>query len=210
MSVNIWEKEPLFHRLGHNEKTIQRVLRLCLNDLPELINELLSVLKQGDLARSKDLAHTIKGVAANVGAEELRQLAAEIEVLMSAGSTAEALERGYYLVERFEPLRSQLAYYLDSLIPARPNIPEQSKILEQPKNEQGEEALIGSLITLIHKLQAAEYVQLTEVEKIHPLFNSDEQILYLQVIDAIQYFDSQQALKQLAKLTIVAKLKIDL
>lgn len=204
MSVNIWDKEPLFHRLGHNEKTIQRVLRLCLNDLPELISELMSVLKQGDLARSKDLAHTVKGVAANVGAEELRQLAAEIETLMSAGSAAEALERGYYLAERFEPLRSQLAHYLDSLISARPNIP------ARPKSELAEEALIANLITLIHKLQAAEYVLLTEVEKIHPLFNSDEQILYLQVIDAIQYFDSQQALKPLAKLAIVAKLKIDL
>lgn len=69
------------------KKVIDRYVQQMGNDVPKL----LQLLESNDAESAAKLAHRIKGASANVVAEELRMLGAEIEQLADEGRTQEAL-----------------------------------------------------------------------------------------------------------------------
>ncbi len=55
------------------------MLDTFLNDIPGQLAKLRGLLEAGDLAGAARQAHTIKGAAASVGGERLRQIMADME-----------------------------------------------------------------------------------------------------------------------------------
>lgn len=66
-------------RLDHDEALAKLVTKGFLEDMPRQIKALRGCMETGDTTGAKLLAHTIKGAAANVGAELLRKIAYDIE-----------------------------------------------------------------------------------------------------------------------------------
>jgi PAS domain S-box-containing protein len=66
-------------RLDHDEALARLVAQGFLEDMPRQIEALRGCLEAGDTPGAKLRAHTIKGAAANVGGECLRQIAYDIE-----------------------------------------------------------------------------------------------------------------------------------
>jgi HPt (histidine-containing phosphotransfer) domain-containing protein len=61
------------------EKLLGQMVRLFLENSPTRMEQIRSGVEGGDLKEAERAAHSLKSSAANLGAEELRTLAADIE-----------------------------------------------------------------------------------------------------------------------------------
>ena len=74
-----YDREGLMRRLGGDEDLAAEIHRAFLGDLPRQLRMLEDLVDRGEAAEAGLRAHTIKGAAANVGAEALREAAWEME-----------------------------------------------------------------------------------------------------------------------------------
>ena len=86
-----------------------RILRIYRRDFGTAGKRMGEMIAQGELAEARRLAHTIKSVAATIGAATLANHARELEATLAEGRTAPAL------VERFADAANRVALALDSL-----------------------------------------------------------------------------------------------
>ena len=97
----IFDRAGLNDRLMGSEELIREVLSVFLDDIPRRIEALRLHISEGDAAAAGDQAHAIKGAAANVGGEALREIAFEVEKAGRAKDTQKlkaimpALEKGF-------------------------------------------------------------------------------------------------------------------
>jgi HPt (histidine-containing phosphotransfer) domain-containing protein len=73
-------------RLEGDDELGRIVIEAFLEDAPRQIEELKKLARGGDAAGAGRLAHSIKGAAANVGGERMRQVAAEMEKAADGGN----------------------------------------------------------------------------------------------------------------------------
>jgi signal transduction histidine kinase/DNA-binding response OmpR family regulator len=75
----IFDCAAFLDRMMQDEETASAILDMFLEDLPQQIEAMQRQLAAGDTLASGMTAHSIKGAAANVGAERLRQRAQSME-----------------------------------------------------------------------------------------------------------------------------------
>jgi len=92
-----WDKEAVFKRVMGKEKLMNSLISMFTSTTPNYIKELAGAIESVDREEVRHLAHTIKGVAANLSANKVREKAAEIELSAKQNDTAS-----------FEPLFEQL------------------------------------------------------------------------------------------------------
>jgi PAS domain S-box-containing protein len=102
----IFDRAGLSDRVTGSEEVIRQVLDLFLEDIPRRIEVLRSHIGAGDASRAGDEAHTIKGAAANIGGEALREVAFEIEKAGRTKDTVKLREMLPVLERRFQELKS--------------------------------------------------------------------------------------------------------
>lgn len=78
-NLPIFDLNGVLSRLGYNEKLVHRALNTFLHVTPARMEELKQEVIKRNAQGIKELAHTMKGSAATVGAERLRVLMQEIE-----------------------------------------------------------------------------------------------------------------------------------
>jgi len=76
----IWDKEAALKRILGKKALLQSLIEVFLNETPERLENIKKAIDDGDTKQVQYLAHTIKGVAANLSASSLQQHAASIEV----------------------------------------------------------------------------------------------------------------------------------
>ena len=106
--VPIFDKSALLQRLMDDEELVQIVIAGFLEDIPLQIQSLKDYLAASDGAGAERQAHTIKGAAANIGAEALRATAFEMEKNGKAGDLSAIRKRMSKLELQFERLREVL------------------------------------------------------------------------------------------------------
>ncbi len=84
----VFDRAGMAARLLNDADLIRRVLDTFLNDMPRQLARLRELLETGDNAEAARQAHTIKGAAASIGGERLRQLMDEIESAVTARPAA--------------------------------------------------------------------------------------------------------------------------
>ncbi|MCK4761557.1 MAG: response regulator [Candidatus Aminicenantes bacterium] len=94
----IFDKEGLIERVMGDEAFAVEILEECFDELPQLVASLKEASANADAGEIKLYSHTIKGVAANVGAMALQKSAARIE---SAART-EDIEKASSLLPQVE------------------------------------------------------------------------------------------------------------
>ncbi len=77
--VCVFDKAALLDRVMGDEGLVREVAEAFCSDMPSLISQLADAAAVGDGSLGARHAHTIKGAAANVGAEALRELALKME-----------------------------------------------------------------------------------------------------------------------------------
>ena len=104
-TVPIWDREALRERLMGDEELAAELVQVALDDLPKQLRKL-----EGDVATEKisileRSAHTIKGAAANLGAESLSAVAESMERAAKQGDRQFLRDTIGKLTEEFEELR---------------------------------------------------------------------------------------------------------
>ena len=87
---------------------------LFLQDMPKILNQLEHAINNKSFDNVKAVAHTIKGVAANVSGNSVSTVAAKIEVASLQGDGQSLFTLLPLLKQNFDALESCLSDYLQS------------------------------------------------------------------------------------------------
>jgi PAS domain S-box-containing protein len=77
--IIVFDEKNLLERLMNNSELAGRILTAFLDDVPRKIINIKSHAEAGDIATCKRIAHSIKGAAANLGANALKEIALAVE-----------------------------------------------------------------------------------------------------------------------------------
>ncbi len=81
----VFDTRGMMTRMMGDEVLARRIMEGFLEDIPKQIETLKTYLKAGDIMRAERQSHTIKGAAANIGGEAMREAAYEMEKMAKAG-----------------------------------------------------------------------------------------------------------------------------
>jgi signal transduction histidine kinase/DNA-binding response OmpR family regulator len=108
VSPAVFNLESFMRRMMDDEELARAVITAFLDGLPELIGEFKRRISGKDAEAIWKQAHQVKGVAANVGAEALSALAAEIERAGRAGNLEDVTDKATELDLRTTDLQAAL------------------------------------------------------------------------------------------------------
>jgi len=92
-------------RVGGNRKLYEKILRQFAEQQGPAPGHVAGALAKGDFSLAERLAHTLKGVAGNIGAGGVQSAAAALERVVRDRSTADEIERArQHLQAVLEPL----------------------------------------------------------------------------------------------------------
>ncbi|MEW6238860.1 MAG: response regulator [Candidatus Omnitrophota bacterium] len=91
-----------------NFSRLRKMIEIALKDIPIQIQFLTEALEQGEREAAERRAHTIKGEAANIGAQQLRWKAQEIEQFAAAGDMISAAKELTALRDEFRQAREAI------------------------------------------------------------------------------------------------------
>jgi two-component system sensor histidine kinase/response regulator len=100
-------------RVAGNRKLYLKLLRQFVEQQGPAVGQMATALAQGDIALAERLAHTVKGVAGNLGARLIQQMAGKVEKAIGAKAAASELdplvnELGAALADFVDRLRDAL------------------------------------------------------------------------------------------------------
>jgi two-component system sensor histidine kinase/response regulator len=78
---------------NHNQSLYLAMLGKFVKSQEHALQQVQQALQEADTATAERLAHTLKGLAASLGAQPLRQLAGELEQALHSGAQPEQLAR---------------------------------------------------------------------------------------------------------------------
>jgi CheY-like chemotaxis protein len=104
----LFDRAAMLDRLLGDETLLGEVLEGFLGDIPRQIEALKACLTADNAPEAERLTHTIKGAAANVGAEQLRALAMNMEMVIKKEDLDGARAQLGELDRRFETLREEI------------------------------------------------------------------------------------------------------
>jgi len=107
-SAVVFDRKAFLERILGDEELAVVVLKGFVEDIPKQISLLRKQLEQEDRSSACQQIHTIKGAAANIGAESFRQFAEMMETTICKGSIQTAQETVSQLQSCFLELRSKL------------------------------------------------------------------------------------------------------
>ena len=73
-------------RFGGNVQSYIRLLHKFAENQADVIDEIMASVESGDQEAAERSAHTLKGVSGNIGATQLRELAASVEEVIKSGT----------------------------------------------------------------------------------------------------------------------------
>ena len=107
-STTVFDRAGMLDRLMGDEELAGAIARGFLDDIPRQIAALRICLEAGDASGAERQAHSIKGAAANVGGEDLRAAAFEIEKAGKAGILDDATAMANNLEKQFDALKNEM------------------------------------------------------------------------------------------------------
>ncbi len=107
-AATVFDRTGMMARLMGDETLAAKVVNSFLTDIPCQLQALKEQLQYGDVARSERSAHCIKGAAANVGGEQVRRVASELEKAAKARNLEGAKAYAANLEAEFDRLRAAM------------------------------------------------------------------------------------------------------
>ncbi len=189
----VWDKEAALKRLVGDEALLMIVLDAFVSDMPVRLDELQKALNVADYDQAYRSAHSIKGVAGNLGGLLLQQQAARMESAAKEKNKDQLIS----LMPDFQKAHQQLMdcfkdYKRDQDL---------SDLASDKSLTISDEELIIKLQTLEVRLQQSDYIDPQELAPLRQT-NLDQvtQDLLGQLINQISQFDNEAALEILGKI----------
>ncbi|HTR43582.1 MAG TPA: response regulator [Pseudomonadales bacterium] len=105
-------------RVAGNQKLYLKILRQFAEQQGPAVGQITDALSKGDAALAERLAHTLKGVAGNIGAKPVQMVSGDLEKLIRERAGAEQIKAGSEKVSALlDPLVAQLQTALNVAVP---------------------------------------------------------------------------------------------
>ncbi|MCW8929820.1 MAG: Hpt domain-containing protein, partial [Gammaproteobacteria bacterium] len=186
-----WDTKAALTRVGGQAERLLPLIELFLNDIPIRLDELQeAVNKDNDDDEIRRAAHTIKGVAANLGALKLQHLAAQIESDVKLHKLELIPHNMSKLVSICEQLKVAMMQYM--------NEHSSSTTLTDKPIELNNKQLLDLLQPLAEKIQTGDYIETKEVTFLKSgTSNKKISVQLRELYDQISQFDFNTALETL-------------
>ncbi len=112
MQVGVFDLEGVMRRLGGDEELFREIVQFFFEDSPGLLERLRCGGRDHEPSVVERAAHSLKGMAANFGAQRAVEAALHVERLGASGDLAEVGEAILAIEEEIGILRVALTPYL--------------------------------------------------------------------------------------------------
>jgi two-component system, sensor histidine kinase and response regulator len=187
-------------RVAGNRKLYVKLLRQFVEQQGSAVDQVTAALGQGDPALAERLAHTLKGVAGNIGAKSVQASAGALEKLIRVRADSAAVDSG----------KTELAAVLTPLVAALRNllIPfEPASAPPTPPGRAVDPAVARAAATQLAKLLAdfdpgaAEFTEANRVA-LGSLFANDAWADFEKLVQNYGFAEAQAQLEQAIKTTL--------
>lgn len=111
----VLDASRLVEVFGDDRKAIREILELAIDSLRDLLEQVEAALGTGDRFAASAGLHEVKGVSANVGAEQLANSAAALETTLSTESVPLSAELVTPLVQAYGDFATEARARIDGL-----------------------------------------------------------------------------------------------
>ncbi len=190
--------DGLRHTMGRQDVYL-KLLRKFAANYRDAAEQSRTALAQGDRDTALRLAHTVKGLAGNVGAIVLQEAARHLESALKQPDDSAALPG---LLEAFERALHTVIQTLDAHLPAPPEPPSPAAAALDPRQ-------LSTVCQRIALLLADSYAEAnTEWETHEPLLRQGLGEDFGPIATAIEKFDYESALHSLLKATLARAIEL--
>ena len=183
-------------RVAGNQKLYLKLLRQFTEQQGPSVGQITGALAQGDTALAERLAHTLKGVAGNIGAKPVQAAAGALEKLIRERAASPEVEAAKSQVcAALDPLLAQLRNALPSPEAAVP-LPTSAA----PADPAQTRAAAAQLTKLLSEFDpgAVEFIE-TNQAALRALFASDKWPAFEKLVQDYAFADAQAQLEQALK-----------
>jgi signal transduction histidine kinase/DNA-binding response OmpR family regulator/HAMP domain-containing protein len=184
-------------RVGGNRRLYRNLLRQFIEQQGPAPSQVESALATGQRALAERVAHSLKGVAGNIGATQVQAAAARLETVIRDGSaTAEVAAATRELADVLTPVVSELRAALG---PAAHETPPRVVTAASCDPAQSLEAA-ARLTTLLSEFDpaAAAFLE-SNHSALRPLFGDSEWPYFEKLVGGYAFADAQKALDEAVK-----------
>ncbi len=184
-------------RVGGNEKLYRKLLGQFVDGQGSAVAEISSALKAGDEALAERLAHTLKGVAGNLGAGDVQAAAAALENAIRGRSKAGVIDAAKQQVRvALEPLILLLRSAVESTAPPPREAPAET-LGAGPVDAARCRETAARLAALLadNDPGAADFVE-TNQAVLRPLFADGGWAEFERLVEGYSFSDAQARLEQ--------------
>ena len=108
MQLAVFNRNLALDRVGGDEDLLREVAQLFLQEYPSLLCQLEDAVAHNDASRVMEMAHTMKGSLATLGAEAGTQIALQLETMGRHRTLAGSRETSRALAEQLSELEKEL------------------------------------------------------------------------------------------------------
>ena len=182
-------------RVGGNETLYRTLLRKFVDEHAATAEQVREARAKGDSATAERLAHTVKGVAGNIGAADVRAAAGALERLIHDGAAAAEIDAATLNIDAaMQPLVRQLRSALPSTtVEAEP--PSAVLVDDAASREAGHQ--LGVLLEAFDA-GAAAFLDAHQ-STLRPLFDENSWPEFRRLVDGYAFADAQVELEQALK-----------
>ncbi len=109
--LNVWDKDEALMRMAGKKSILKIAIDASLNDFPDNISLLKTSLLSHHMEDALRAAHSIKGVASNLGAVHLQQVAAKFEMAIRENEIQRLLDELPELLAAYDALKKLMIAY---------------------------------------------------------------------------------------------------
>ncbi len=180
-------------RVAGNQKLYLKLLRQFAEQQGPSVEQIATALARGDTALAERLAHTLKGVAGNIGAKPVQAAAGALEKLIRDQAAAAATESALRQVAvALDPLLAGLQSSLTAPEPATP-LPTAAAPVDPAQTR----AAAAQLTKLLSEFDpgAVEFIEANQAA-LRPLFPGDAWPQFEKLVQGYAFADAQVQLEQ--------------
>jgi nitrogen fixation negative regulator NifL len=183
-------------RVGGNRKLYLKLLRQFTEQQGPALGQISGAMSGGDAALAERLAHTLKGVAGNIGAKTVQNAAGTLEKAIRARAAAEELEAAkQQLSAVLEPLLAALQTTVTEPAPQSP-----AGATVPPANPEQSREAVAQMKRLLSEFDpgAADYVDANQ-SALRPLFSGESWTRFEKLVRDYSFGDALAQLEETVK-----------
>jgi HPt (histidine-containing phosphotransfer) domain-containing protein len=183
-------------RVAGNRKLYLKLLRQFVEQQGPVVGEITAALAAGDVALAERLAHTLKGVAGNIGAKSVQSAASDLEkVIRSKAPTTEVESAKQQVTAALDPLIAGLNAGLGSAA-AQPVVAAPATMVDPAKAREAA-AQLGKLLSEFDP-GAADFIEANR-PALQLLFADGTWSEFEKLVQSYSFADAQAQLEQALK-----------